>query len=95
MFKKKKKQQYCKLLSPCHGPKKTCGVGGHPTRNRVNKMLDKFGIQIVDYDAVPKASMKSIISIFTVLWLKIDLEEKNRKHNCITLDISINNTVLH
>ena len=26
----------CKLLSPCHGPKKTCGVGGHPTRSGVN-----------------------------------------------------------
>ena len=26
----------CKLLSPCHGQKKTCGVGGHPTRSGVN-----------------------------------------------------------
>ena len=25
-----------KLFSPCHGPKKTCGVGGHPTRSGVN-----------------------------------------------------------
>ena len=25
-------------LSPCHGPKKTCGVGGHPTRCGVNKV---------------------------------------------------------
>ena len=23
-------------LSPCHGPKKPCGVGGHPTRSGVN-----------------------------------------------------------
>ena len=27
-----------KLLSPRHGPKKTCGVGGHPTRSRVNSL---------------------------------------------------------
>ena len=25
-------------LSPCHGPKKTCGVGGHPTRSGVNNI---------------------------------------------------------
>ena len=25
-------------LSPCHGPKTTCGVGGHPTRSRVNNI---------------------------------------------------------
>ena len=25
-------------LSPCHRPKKTCGVGGHPTRSGVNNL---------------------------------------------------------
>ena len=33
---KKNNSYVCKLLSPCHGPKKTCGVGGHPTRSGVN-----------------------------------------------------------
>ena len=41
----KKNSYVCKLLSPCHGPKKTCGVGGHPTRSGVNipsKMPDRL-----------------------------------------------------
>ena len=33
---KKTNSYVCKLLSPCHGPTKTCGVGGHPTRSGVN-----------------------------------------------------------
>ena len=33
---KKNNSYVCKVLSPCHGPKKTCGVGGHPTRSGVN-----------------------------------------------------------
>ena len=31
----------CKFLSPCHGQKNTCGVGGHPTRSGVNRSSTK------------------------------------------------------
>ena len=45
----KTKSYVCKLLSPCHGPKKTCGVGGHPTRSGVNMgelMINNQGLGI-------------------------------------------------
>ena len=36
---KKNNSYVCRLLSPCHRPKKTCGVGGHPTRSGLNILL--------------------------------------------------------
>ena len=45
---KKNNSYVCKLLSPCHGPKKTCGVGGHPTRSGVNNLF-----QLTRIDQMP------------------------------------------
>ena len=44
---KKNNSYVCKLLSPCHGPKKTCGVGGHPTRSGVNTVLTWLFLSIL------------------------------------------------
>ena len=39
---KKTNSYVCKLLSPCHGPKETCGVGGHPTHYPMRSGVNSF-----------------------------------------------------